>query len=72
MVSRRKVAGALRFLLNANGLQVEYIRILHEALLVLVFMYGSETIWKEEKRSEVCWVLGEWIKYQNYKGSCVE
>ena len=44
VVSRRKVAGALRFLLNANGLQVEYIRILHEALLVLVFMYGSETI----------------------------
>ena len=68
----RKVAGAIKFLI-VMGLQLECARVLHEALIVPVFIYGNETIiWKEKERSmvvytggqpqEVCWVLGEWIK----------
>ena len=38
----RKVAGTLRYLVNAKGLQLECAR-------VSVLLYGSETmIWKEE------------------------
>ena len=44
--------------------------VLHESFLVPVLMYGTETmILKEKERSrirwttsEVCWILGRWIK----------
>ena len=49
-MSRRKVAGAIRSLVNARDLQLECARVLHETLFVPVLMYGSETIlWKEER-----------------------
>ena len=49
LASRRKVAGAIRSLVNARDLQLEYARVLHETLLVLVLMYGSEKmLWKRE------------------------
>ena len=39
---------------NNIFLQLEYARVLHEALLVPVLMYGRETIlWKEKERSRV-------------------
>ena len=71
--SGRRVAGAIRFLVNARSLQLECARVLHESLLVPVLTYGSETmIWRKNERSriwlyrctisEVCWVSGEWIK----------
>ena len=45
----RKVAGAIRFLVNARGLQLECAMVFREILLVLVLMYGSESmIWKEK------------------------
>ena len=44
VVSGRKVAGAIRFLVNTRGLQLECTRVLHETLLVPVLMYGSETM----------------------------
>ena len=45
----RRVAGAIRPLDNARYLQLECARVLHETLLVLVLMYGSETVlWKEK------------------------
>ena len=57
---RRKAAsgmrdgGANRSLVNARGLQLECAGVLHEILLVSVFMYGSETmIWKEEEISRI-------------------
>ena len=43
VASGRKVAGAIRFLVNAWGLQLDCARVLHERLLVLFLLYGSET-----------------------------
>ena len=42
VASGRRVAGAIRSLVNAKDLQLECARVLHEALLVPVPMYGSE------------------------------
>ena len=51
MASGRRDAGAIRSLVNAMGLQLEYTRLLNESLLLPVLIYGSETIiWKEEER----------------------
>ena len=48
VVSGRRVAGAIRSLVNARGLQLECAKVLHDSLLVPVLMYGSETmIWRE-------------------------
>ena len=49
VASGRMVADAIRSLVNATDLQIECSRILHETLLLLVLMYGSETmLWKEK------------------------
>ena len=54
MASGRRVAVAIRSLVNARDLQVEYARVLRETLLVSVFMYGSETmLWKEKESSRI-------------------
>ena len=51
MVSERRVASAIRSLVNAKSLQLDYVRVLHESLLVLDLTYGSETmIWRERSR----------------------
>ena len=43
----RKVAGAIRSLVNARDLQLECARVLHETLLVPFLMYGNEImLWK--------------------------
>ena len=48
----RKLAGAIRSLISGRGLQLECARVLDEALLMPVLMYGSKTmIWKENERS---------------------
>ena len=44
MASGRRVAGAIRFLINARNLQLQCARVLHESLLVPVLMYDGETI----------------------------
>ena len=44
VASGRRVAGAVRSLVNARDLHLEYARILHETLLVPVLIYGSETM----------------------------
>ena len=41
MVSGRRVAGAIRYLVNARDLQLECARVLHETLPVLVIMEGE-------------------------------
>ena len=41
VVSGRRVAVAIRSLVNARGVQFEYARIFHESLLVPILMYGS-------------------------------
>ena len=54
MVSGRRGADAIRFLVNARDLQLECPRVLYETLLVPVLMYSSETmLWKENERSRV-------------------
>ena len=52
-LSGRRVAGAIRSLVNAMDLQLECARFLHETFLVPVLMYGSETMLWEEKRSRI-------------------
>ena len=47
VASLRRVAGAIRSLVNSRDLQLEYARILHETLLVPVLMCGSETMEEE-------------------------
>ena len=51
---RRKVAGAIRSLVNAWSLWLECARVLHESLLVPIPMYVSKTmIWREKDRSRI-------------------
>ena len=42
--SGRKVTGAIWFLVNTKCLHLEYVRVLHEILLIPVLFYGSETM----------------------------
>ena len=48
VVSERRVAGAIRSMVNGRSPQLERVRVLHEALLVPFLLYSSE-----EKRSEI-------------------
>ena len=51
VASGRRVTGAIRSLVNARDLQIEWARVLHEKLLVPDLTYGSETmLWKERSR----------------------
>ena len=53
VVSGRKVAVATRTLVNTMDLQYEFVRVLHETLLVPVLIYGSGImLWKEKERSK--------------------
>ena len=48
------MAGAIKSLVNARYLQLEYARALHETLLMPVLTYVSKTmLWKEKERSLV-------------------
>ena len=54
VASGRRVAGVIRSLIDA--------RVLHETLLVLVLMYGSETMLWKEKRSRIRAVQWDTLK----------
>ena len=57
----RRVADAIRSLVNARELQIECTRVSHETLLVSVRMHSSETVlWQENERFRIRWALGEW------------
>ena len=47
VASGRRIAGAIRSLVNAWGLQLEFARVLHEKLLVPVL--SEKMIWEEER-----------------------
>ena len=50
----RRVAGAMRSLVNARSLQLDCVRVFHESLMAPVLMYGSETMpWSEKERSRI-------------------
>ena len=52
--SGKRVAGAIRSLVNVKDLQFECASVLYESLLVPVLMYGSETmLWKKKERSRI-------------------
>ena len=64
MVSGKKVANAIRSLVNARSLQLQCDRVLHKLLLVPVLTYGSETmIWRERERSRI-----KVVQMDNLKG----
>ena len=67
MASEKRVAGAIRSLVNARSLQLESARVFHESLLVPVLMYGSETvIWKEKGKSRI-----RAVQMDNFRGLLV-
>ena len=50
MASGRRIAGAIRFLVDARNLQLEWARLLHESLLLHVLRYDSEVmVWREKE-----------------------
>ena len=49
MASGRRVASVIKSMVSAVGLQLECVRVLHESLLVSVFIYGSEKMIRKEK-----------------------
>jgi hypothetical protein len=52
--SGRKVAGAIKSLVNAKGLSLECMKVLHESMLIPVLMYGSESmVWKKRYRDKM-------------------
>ena len=54
MAGGRSVASVIRHLVNARDLQLECARVLHEILLVFVFIYSSETmLFKEKERPRI-------------------
>ena len=49
-----KGVDAIRSLVNARNLQLEYARVLQGTLLILVLMYGSEImLWKELEKCRI-------------------
>ena len=78
VASWRKVASAIRYLVNARNLQLECEKVLYGTLLLPVLLYNIEAVvWREEKRSKIRTVQtdnlrglllsGEW-KRAEYEG----
>ena len=64
VASGRRVADAIRSLVNAKSLRLEFASVLHESLLLPVLMYGSETmIWKEKERCRI-----RAVQMDNFRG----
>ena len=54
VVSGRRVAGAIRSLVNARDVHLDCARVLLKTLFVPVLMYGSEKmLWKEKERFRI-------------------
>src|SRR5678816_879745 len=54
VVNGRKVAGAIKSLVNVKGLSLECATVLHEGMLSPVLMYSCETmVWNKRYRSKV-------------------
>ena len=52
--SGRKVVAAMLSLVNARGLELHYVKMLHEPSFVAVLLYVSETVvWREKERSRI-------------------
>ena len=75
VTNERMVAGAIRYLVNARDLKIEWARILYETLLVPVLTYGSDTMFGMKRRalelglcrwttSVACLVLEVWIEFR--------
>ena len=67
MASGRKVTGAIRYLVDSRSLQLECARLLHEALLMPVLLYGSETMmWTAKKKSRIGRIDGKPLRFVGY------
>ena len=64
MSSGRKAVGAIRYLVNARSLRLEWAKVLHGDLLVPVLVYESET--KKDLRLEL---LRRWITLVAFLGT---
>ena len=54
VTSERRVAGAIKSLVNARDLHLECARVLYKTLLVPVLMYDSEPmLWKANERYRI-------------------
>src|SRR5678816_433561 len=54
VVNGRKVAGAIKSLVNVKGLSLECARVSHEGMMLPVLLYSSETmVWNKKYRSKV-------------------
>ena len=54
VASGRNIAGTTTSLVNARSLQLEFARMLHEAMQVPALLFGSETIaWEEKGRFRI-------------------
>ena len=54
MASGRRVAGAIRSLVNARDLEIQCARVSHETLIMPVLTYSSEImLWKEKESSRI-------------------
>ena len=54
VASGRKVAGAIRVLVNARSSQRQCAKVLHEGMFVSALMYWSETlVWRKKERSNI-------------------
>ena len=63
MTKERRAAGAIRSVVNVRVLQLKYVRLLHETLLVPVLLYRSETMIWEKESSKV-----KAVQMDNLKG----
>ena len=50
LVDGKQFAGAIRYLVNARSLQLEYARILHKVCPCLFLLYGSEIMVQRERK----------------------
>ena len=67
VASGKRVTGAIRPLVNARDLHLEWARVLHETLLVPLLTYGSEImLWKEKEGSRI-----RAVQMDNLKGFLV-
>ena len=54
VVNGRKMAGAIKSLVDAKGISLECARVLHDGMLLPVLMYSSETmVWNKRYRYKV-------------------
>ena len=64
VASGRKVAGAIRSMVNVRSQQLKFARVMPETLLLPVLLYSSETmVWREKEMSRISTVQMDSLRY---------